>query len=710
MRRCISELVSVAQGAAVSPRRPRVGKPCKGEMPQPRTAASPLARTTKMQPDPTPFRALLEEDCGTTVICTCREIKEMRTARMLLVCSLTVGVVWAEPLTLPLKERPEWLRRDGIVMAGSWEPLVFRVRRDGSEGYTPTPEQRAAYVREHSMEMLSELKSLGVNFVMMHCYKGFGLTAERESMEDAVRFAKLCHDEGLRVGVYAYSGAFGWELLFPETPEARDWVVLDAEGKPTTYGSATYRYYWDRNHPGAQAFYRRIVRFAVFEIGSDLLHFDNYVVGPGSDSNSVARFRAFVGERFSPEQLSGIGISDPGTVKPPMSGPPENPLRRAWLEFSCRSLTASYHDMSRYARSLRRDILVECNPGGVGERIRPPVDHGTLLQGGEAFWDEGRPPGYRQGRLESRIPTYKVARRMDNMAFCYTTNPLEMAESMAFNLDSLGCICWFEYGKVAEKPGSAKPVSSATIPYVRFFRERRELLTNAAVVADVAVLRSFPSQVYGDSKLADLTSQVEQALILSRVPFQIIYDHHLEELDRYRALVLAGCVALSDRQVEQILRYVRRGGRLCVIGPAGTHDEWMLPRKAGPFDEAPSVRRLSAEEKDSVVDTVRGICPTGLSLSIIGPEGLCAELTEQGGRRLVHLVNYRSDGPAKNVVVRLAVPAGKRVKGVSLASPSRERDVAVSFEERGSMVEFAAPDFEVYEIAVVELESPGSAN
>lgn len=634
------------------------------------------------------------------------ETIRMKMARGFLLCSLVVGLVHAETLTLPQKERPEWLRRDGIVMAGSWEPLLFRVRRDGSEAYTPSPEQRSEYAREHSREMLSELKALGVNFVMLHCYKGFGLSAERESMEDAVRFARLCREEGLRVGVYTYSGAFGWELLFPETPESKDWVVLNREGKPTTYGGASYRYYWNRNHPGAQAFYRRIVRFAVEEIGTDLLHFDNYVVGPGSDTNSVARFRAFLRENLSAEQLGKMGISDANTVTAPMTGPPDNPLRRAWLDFSCRSLTHSYRDMSRYARTLRRDILVECNPGGVSDRIRPPVDHGTLLQGGEAFWDEGRPPGYRGGRLESRIPTYKVARRMDNMAFCYATNPLEMAEAMAFNLDCLGCIGWFEYGRIVEKPASAKPVSPAIGPYVRFFRERRELLRDAAVVADAAVLRSFPSQVYADPKYADVTSHVEQALILNRVPFQILYDHHLEDIGRYKVLVLAGCVALSDQQIEQILRYVRRGGRLCIVGPAGTHAESMASRGAAPFDDIAGVKTLGVEEKDLVPDVIRSIRAGELSLSVSGPPGLCAELTEQGNRRFAHLVNYRSEEPAEDVVVRVAVPTGKKVKRVKLASPLRKGDAPISFAVEGRMVEFAIPTFDVYEIAVIEFE-PG---
>jgi hypothetical protein len=91
-------------------------------------------------------------------------------------------------------------------------------------------------------------------------------------------------------------------------------------------------------------------------------------------------------------------------------------------------------------------------------------------------------------------------------------------------------------------------------------------------------------------------------------------------------------------------------------------------------------------------------------LSVVGPEGLCAELTEQNDGRLVHLVNYRSDEPAKNVVVRVALPPGKKVKSLTLASPLRERDAALSFAERGSGVEFSVSGVDVYEIAVVEFK------
>ena len=60
-------------------------------------------------------------------------------ALVVVACLGLAPLLHAEPLTLPLDKRPEWLRRDGIVMAGSWEPLVFRVRRDGSGLHAHAP-------------------------------------------------------------------------------------------------------------------------------------------------------------------------------------------------------------------------------------------------------------------------------------------------------------------------------------------------------------------------------------------------------------------------------------------------------------------------------------------------------------------------------------------------------------------------------------------
>jgi hypothetical protein len=520
-------------------------------------------------------------------------------------------------------------------------------------------------------------------------------------MADAVQFAKLCHDAGLQVGVYAYSGAFLWEPLFQEVPQAREWVLLGEDGQPRTYDKAAYRYFWNRNHPAAQAFYEKIVAFAVNEIQADLLHFDNYHVGPGYDGPSVERFRQYLRDTFTPAQLKKGGLDDVNTVRPPRTGSADGLLRRAWLDFSCRSLADSYQEMSRYARTLRKDILIECNPGGPGNSIQPPVDHGRLLPGGEAFWDEGRRPGYRDGQLYTRIRTYKVARRRSNMAFAYVTTPLEMAESMAFNLDCLGCICWFEYGQIVTTPGSQAALSPEMASFVRFFHGRRDLFRDANVVADVAVLRSFPSQVFAGPEYAGLTHRVEQALIDDHVCFQIIYDQQLDDLRRYRALVLAGCVALSDRHIQSIRQYVASGGRVCIIGPAATHDEWMFPREAAAFDDVPAARVGQTARDGEVLTAIRRLCKDRPALRVRSGSGLGSELTEQSSRQLVHLVNYRPD-PMLNVGVSVRLPDRGQPTRVMLVGPERPNDLALPFELRDGYVEFRIPEVKVYGIALVE--------
>jgi len=622
----------------------------------------------------------------------------------LLLCLLPLANAGTD--TLPTDQRPAWVARDGIVMAGSWEPLMFRVRRDGGEEYIPTPEQRAAYEREHSPEMIEQLKSLGVNFVMMHCYKGGGLEAEHESMQDAVRFAKRCHDAGLRVGVYNFSGAFLWELFFKERPDAKDWVLRDTEGAKRTYGKAAYRYYWNRNHPDAQTFYHGLVRFAVEDIGADLLHFDNYHEGPGMDACSVKRFREYLRSRFTPEQLADMGVSDVASVQPAMTGPPDTLLRRAWLDFHAQSLADSYADLNHYARSLRKDILIECNPGGPGDRVSALIDHGRLLQGGEALWDESRRIGVEGDRLNTRIQTYKIARAMDNMAFTYTTSPLEMAEAMAFNLDCLGCICWFEYGKVVTAPGVQNPLESFTSDFVRFFHARRDLFRQASVVADVAVLRSYPSHAFAPSQFAERTARAEQTLIEHPTAFQIIHEHQLGNLGSYRGLVLAGCVALADRHIAQIRDYVANGGRLVLVGEAATHTEWMEPRLQPAFEDLPSEQVLRISPESDLLKALHEILGGRFALQVTAEPspGVCAELTEQPGRRLVHFINYRAEDPVDSVSVELRVPKGRHVAAVRLASPEHADDRDTPFQETEGLVTFTVPRIGVYEIAVVAFQ------
>jgi hypothetical protein len=628
-----------------------------------------------------------------------------------------------ESLTLPLEKRPEWLQREGIVMAGDWEALFVRARREGRMDYVPTPQQRAAYEREHTPEMIARLKALGVNFVMLHCYRGAGIQAERESMADAARFAKLCHQSGLHVGAYVDSGTLFWELMFTEKPSAGNWIVRDANGRPPTYHDQLYRYWRNRSHPEAETYYRQVVRFAVEEMQADLLHFDNYFSELGTEAESVQRFRGYLAATFSPTQLWQMGVARLDAVQ----GRPSLPklLQYAWREFDTQSLTESYHRMSEYARSLRPDILIECNPRGP-RRSMACVDHGRLLQGGEAFWAEGEFPIYSNGKLTTRIPIYKTARCTGNIAFTYTTSPLELAESMAFNLDCLGCVWYFEENGVPGHPICEYPTSRERA-YIRFYNQRRDLFRGAEEVADVAVLHSFASQVLGGKEYSSLTTQTEDLLIDNRACYRVVYDHQLNDLKGCRSLVLAGCPALGEAQLKAIRRYVAAGGRLCVIGPVATHDQWMQPRQKPTLDDLPAAALIRAGRQDDWLAAIRRACGGEFSMSIQMPpeapggdspsdnnllasgkpetsrsDGLCAELTQQPGRRMVHLVNYRSDAPARSARVAVRLPPGRTAKRTTLVGPDHAAELPLVARQRGEVARFTVPEVGVYEIAVIE--------
>jgi hypothetical protein len=139
----------------------------------------------------------------------------------------------------------------------------------------------------------------------------------------------------------------------------------------------------------------------------------------------------------------------------------------------------------------------------------------------------------------------------------------------------------------------------------------------------------------------------------------------------------------------------------------------MLPRTKPALDDLPSKRVVRVAAGGDWLGAIRRACGDQLALSIASNpaadakrageplEGLCAELTEQPSRRLMHLVNYRSDGPLQNLAVRVALPKGRTVKSVTLASPEHAADITLPFEQQSGAVMFTVPEVGVYEIAIV---------
>lgn len=78
-----------------------------------------------------------------------------------------------------LKQTPEWMKKDPIVMVGNWGSVpIFRTRKDGYQ--TRDIED---YPLIHSEEPIIRLKEMGVTMAMIHFSKGFGLEAEKQQLK-----------------------------------------------------------------------------------------------------------------------------------------------------------------------------------------------------------------------------------------------------------------------------------------------------------------------------------------------------------------------------------------------------------------------------------------------------------------------------------------------------------------------------------------------
>ena len=233
------------------------------------------------------------------------------------------------------------------------------------------------------------------------------------------------------------------------------------------------------------------------------------------------------------------------------------------------------------------------------------------------------------------------------------------------------------------------------------------------------MLRNFSSQAFAPADRRNTSSQVGEELVATRAAFQVIADLHLAELNRYRVLVLADCLAMSDTHVRQIRDYVMAGGRVCVIGPLATHDEWMLPRKQPALGDLPTARVILAKGPKDVPAAIERALGDKQSLLVwaktqpartaaIAAEdpfyGLCTETTRRGNQQFVHLVNYRDGASVKNISIRLRVEGGRRVKSVTLASPEASTDVTATFIQEGEFVTFEVPKVGIYSVAIVSTE------
>jgi len=661
----------------------------------------------------------------------------------------------------PNPPKVRWLENGLIDAGGTHEGYLFTVRRGGQR-----LDARESYERAQSEELIRRLKSQGVEVFHTHLYKGFGMEAEKAEMEDARRVAEIAHRNGLKVDSYIQWNTMMYETFFAEEPRAKEWIQRDIAGKPIllVYGyQQSFRYRPCFTNQNYLDYLKRIVRYAVEEVKTDFIHFDNFDLNPEPDSCHcpvcVEGFRSYLREKYSPaKRKERFGFDNVDFVNPPQWNAQNRPERmqilfdpaiQEWVDFRCDVMARALRQMAEYAKGMNPEVAIECNPHGItgGNRAwEAGLDHARFLKSTDVFWtEEENTPGLTaDGRLVSKIRSYKLARAFGNILLAYIAgHPLEAAECLAFN-QTIGYV-------------GDDPLRPHILQYMAFYRRHRDLFTKAQDVADVAVLRSYASITYNNARAQLSAVLAEQALIQAHIPFELIFDEHLAGLSKYRVLVLPDSECLSDAQLAFIRRFVQNGGGLVAIGQAGLYDEWRRVRvKAGLeglIDGQPRARGY----EESVVRTERSGQPvrkeagkgrtvylpslqfdgplpemesyfpidnrfwkrpknwqdlasaidwttrSNIAVRISGPEYLVANVVSQPDQRrmMLHLLNYNARKAALSTPVEVTCQVPATAKEVRLISPDMDQPQVLEFKSEPSAVTFSVPTVKVYSLAAV---------
>jgi hypothetical protein len=112
--------------------------------------------------------------------------------------------------------------------------------------------------------------------------------------------------------------------------------------------------------------------------------------------------------------------------------------------------------------------------------------------------------------------------------------------------------------------------------------KNQHYLTERRPLARVALVYSQQTAwYYPSAKAEDYALGWYQALVESRIPFEMVHDRLLdpEHLAPFKTLILPNIAALGDEQCDQLRAFVRNGGSIIATHETSLYDEWGTRRK-----------------------------------------------------------------------------------------------------------------------------------
>ena len=634
----------------------------------------------------------------------------------------------------PLKATPKWFAETGLISAALPEPPFINKftggqRADVDEQY------------EHCLSdaAIGVLKESGVTLVFVRFFSGFGLEFEKPEAERLRDFTARAHAQGLKVAFAITLGALTPETLLIEEPEAHNWLQVNQDGDLCACAG---EWISSRARPcvncESNLRYMERVCNAAIDCGADMIHFDEIGYNPEPDTCRcpvcVAAFREYLRQQYGTlnEQTRQAGHDRFGyntfthTRPPPFrrmqAGPlfVSSPHEQEWIKFKAFSISQCLARLTRavYKRNpecaLSADILQHldlCTDAQNG------IDFPRQLPHVDVTWQTRLRTNVASAPLdfdsiECRVAASKITRAL---GACLHTSldprhlELSLGLQLALNPAGLGHLGTLE--ACAENTpvrtllktldGNAATVFKA---YRDFYcLHRQELFSGVFPLVNIAVLIDIPSLSFNAHETSSALNTLFAGLLRHNIPYDVIFSSRLEELNRYKCIVVPDARCLAEKYVRQLEHYAIAGGGVVLTASSRHCDEWRRVRPQ------PAFSALLGEglHKERVVDvpvmpddfaqfiqTLRFAADSEMPWSVGTEAGsVLAEAAQTtSGTLLLHAVTL-GDEPVRGLRCSMACAAAPHQ--ILPLSPLRQYE-SIPFTYDNGRVHFGLDEFQRY--------------
>ncbi len=277
----------------------------------------------------------------------------------------------------------------------------------------------------------------------------------------------------------------------------------------------------------------------------------------------------------------------------PRSSDPQDPARKAYIVWHEQRLFEVWRLWDAEIRKIKPDACFIANSGGgaLSELDMKTAGELSPILFADRQARRGVMPAWANGKNAKEYRAGMGGKPVGGIFSVGVEEPARWkdsvqdgAEIQLWAVDGIahGLRPWF--AKFNAKPFDNRWLRPVEELYNWHFANEKYLRNTANLARVGLVFSQQTAKFYGG---ADARTRVEepidgfyQALIESRVPFEMVHDRKLtaQEIENFHVLVLPNIAALSNAQCDQIRAFVRRGGSLIATGETSLYDEWGVRR------------------------------------------------------------------------------------------------------------------------------------